>query len=193
MENNNRFLKVVKKYAFEGLACLLIFAIALTVILINNSDKNTTSLAANPVISVSTSALTLTLPMLDATILKDYSESELQWNGTLGWYEAHFAVDLTSTNTDVYAIANGTVLSCEQDYLKGNIITISHANGLTSVYSSLTDVLVEAGDVVALGDKIASAGITASAELSDGNHLHFELLDNGQNIDPSNYLTFENK
>ena len=74
-------------------------------------------------------------------------------------------------------------------------IVIEHANGLQSVYSSLdsTDINVQVGDKVSMGDQLGVASTSASNESLTGAHLHFELIEDGTKIDPNNYLELEPK
>ena len=156
------------------------------------STKNKTSLDIGEDVAVSTN--TYIVPMQNATIAKDYSATELQYNETLKQWEIHKAIDfVASENLDVYAIKNGTVSKVYTNYLEGSVVEISHGDGLVSVYKSLDNVLVKVGDSVVAGAVIASAGETMAEELSTGKHLHLELILNGTKVDPNNYLSLGDK
>ncbi len=101
-------------------------------------------------------------------------------------YMPNSGVDYKSDSVfDVVAIMDGTVTKVTENTLLGKIIEVSHANNLVSVYQSLSSVKVKEGEVVIQGQIIASSGTsTLSKEL--GNHLHFELILNGVNINPEN-------
>ncbi len=101
-------------------------------------------------------------------------------------YMPNSGVDYKSDSVfDVVAIMDGTVTKVTENTLLGKIVEVSHANNLVSVYQSLSSVKVKEGEVVIQGQIIASSGTsTLSKEL--GNHLHFELILNGVNINPEN-------
>lgn len=87
---------------------------------------------------------------------------------------------------DVVSILDGTVKEVKEDTTLGNIITIQHENGITSVYQSVEEISVKANDTVVGGQVIAkSATSNISTEL--GNHLYFELIIDGICVDPENY------
>lgn len=87
---------------------------------------------------------------------------------------------------DVVSILEGTVKEIKEDTTLGNIITIEHENGITSVYQSVSDITVKSGDKVTSGQVIAKSSTSnISTELE--NHLYFELIVNGICVDPENY------
>ena len=142
------------------------------------------------------SQITFCLPMLDASIYKDYNGSELVYNETLKQFEAHKAIDfLASSNMNVYAVLDGVVADVYSNYLEGNVVVIQHANGLKTSYGSLGDnVKVKIGDSVSKGDIIGVASESAYRECGIGSYLHFATLDeNGKKIDPNAYLTLSSK
>lgn len=142
------------------------------------------------------SQITFCLPMLDASIYKDYNGSELIYNSTLKQYEAHKAIDfLASSNMNVYAVLDGIVADVYNNYLEGNVVVIQHANGLKTSYGSLgDDVKVKIGDAVSKGDIIGVASESAYRECGIGSYLHFVTLDeNGKKIDPNAYLSLSAK
>jgi stage II sporulation protein Q len=99
-------------------------------------------------------------------------------------------LDLASTSNepfDVLAAQNGKVIRVEQVPLAGHLVEIDHGNGVSTVYQSLSNVQVTAGDEVAKGDAIAKAGRN-ELEKELGVHLHFEVWENGQPVDPQNKL-----
>lgn len=90
---------------------------------------------------------------------------------------------------EVLAAMSGTVTKVKLDVFKGNSMTIEHANGLQTRYSSITDIVVKEGDTVIQGQPIAT---TTSNEWNQaaGTHLHFEVLENGKAINPRKLLAF---
>lgn len=174
-------------------ALLVAFTIILSTTLIavkanNDSANNSAS------ISVSTNTVTYVAPMENASLVKDFSNKELQYNDTLKQWEVHKAVDISSdTNNNVLAITNGTVTNVYTNYLEGGVVEITHNNGIKSIYKSLEDISVKNGDYVTAGDVIASVSTSMARELNTGNHLHFEMYENNLAVNPNNYIDFSNK
>ena len=194
----NKFKLFMKKYGYYCMVGVLVIALGITIGIAAETEDNTlnTNPADNPVISVTNpEVLTFTLPMENPSIIKDFSGEDIVFNSSVGWWETHEGMDLTSENSLVFAIADGEVLSVVDDQLEGTKIVIEHANGLQSVYSSLdsTDIKVQVGDKVSMGDQLGVASTSASNESLTGAHLHFELIEDGTKIDPNNYLELEPK
>jgi len=206
IKTKNKFTTFIKNYGTILISSFLIVAIAIALLVVGLSPAPAEVQLQEEVIPpiqqeedikvpVTTEpVVTYSLPMNNASIIKDYSIKELQYNQTLNRWEAHLSVDLMSLDTEVMAICDGKVTSVENDYLMGNVITITHDSGLVSVYASLSDdVMVKVGDEVKGGQVIATAGNTASSESADGVHLDFSMLLNGEEVDPNDYLSLQNK
>ena len=91
-----------------------------------------------------------------------------------------------SNNFDVVSILDGTVISIKTDNILGNVVEIRHDNDMISVYQSLSDVNVTENQEVKQGDIIGKSG-TNNISKDLGDHLHFELIINGQNVNPEEY------
>jgi len=106
---------------------------------------------------------------------------------------SHKGIDIAAKEwTEVYAAADGTVLSVTSHYKKekkgyGNNIILQHANGHTTRYAKLSEILVKEGQTVKAGEKIALSGNTGR---STGPHLHFELIKNEKHENPEKYIDF---
>lgn len=186
ISKENKFVDFMKKYWAYTVLGLVVFAVALTFTLaFSLSPKN---------VPVSNNQLSFRLPMQNALVVKDFSNTELQKNETLNQWEAHLAVDLTSDASDVFAVADGTVASVEYSYLDGYTVTINHADGFVSTYSSLSESeIASVGAKVNAGDKIGVAERTASGELELGSHLHFSLMKDNSFVNPNDYLDLQIK
>lgn len=90
---------------------------------------------------------------------------------------------------EVLAARSGVVEEVIADTFQGDEIVISHADGMTTVYSSLTSVQVKKGDEVAQGDPLGSASAN-EWNPSAGTHLHFKVLLNDETVNPASYLGF---
>ena len=191
----NVTMEKVKKNTVRNItyALLVVFTIILSATIIAvNSNKSTSS--SNASIAVGAKVTTYVPPMENASVIKDFSNKQLQYNDTLKQWEIHKALDIASdTSSNVYAIANGTVTNVYTNYLEGGVIEITHDNGIKSVYKSLEDISVKNGDFVNGGDVIASVSTSMARELNTGNHLHFEMFENNLAINPNDYIDFSNK
>lgn len=124
----------------------------------------------------------------------EYSET-MVFNSTLNRYSVHKAMDfMAEEGSSVYAVYDGTVEKIESSLLTGVTVTIDHGNGLKTVYNSMADaeLLVE-GQKVSQGEVIGEVSVTNRQEYKNGAHLHFEVIENGEIIDPVKYLTLEEK
>ncbi len=99
------------------------------------------------------------------------------------------SLSVNSEPFEVLAAMSGEVTEVKLDAFTGNKIVITHPNGMETRYSSVTDILVKEGDTVVQGQPLAT---TTENEWnpSAGIHLHFEVLENGEHVNPRNYLAF---
>jgi stage II sporulation protein Q len=84
---------------------------------------------------------------------------------------------------DVVAILDGTVKSVKEDTTLGNVITIEHENGITSVYQSVGEITVKVDDTITKGQVIAKSA-TSNISTDLGNHLYFALEYENDFINP---------
>lgn len=103
--------------------------------------------------------------------------------------EKHFAIDIAvDKDSPVKAVADGTVIFTGFTANTGYVILLEHSQGFISVYKHNRSIYKSQGELVKIGEVIASAGSTGT--LSTGPHLHFELWENGYPVNPSNYISF---
>ena len=99
---------------------------------------------------------------------------------------AHTGLDIaTSTGTPVLAAASGTVTFSGRKGSYGNLLVITHSNGVQTYYGHCSKLYVSAGTTVTQGQTVAAVGSTGN---STGPHLHFEVRVNGVAYNPQNYL-----
>jgi len=130
----------------------------------------------------------------DVKVLKtyyDYKGEETSQQNSLIYYENTYMQSSGISYSkgdifDVVSILDGTVKEVKEDTTLGNIITIEHENGITSVYQSVGDISVKANDTVTSGQVIAKSS-TSNISTDLGNHLYFELIIDGICVDPENY------
>ncbi len=101
----------------------------------------------------------------------------------------HYGIDIvTSHNEAVKATLDGTVIFSGWTLETGYIIGLQHNRNIISVYKHNSILLKKEGDHVLAGEPIAISG--QSGELTTGPHLHFELWENGNPINPEEYILF---
>ncbi len=99
----------------------------------------------------------------------------------------HTGVDFAlPPGSDVVATADGVVVVQEFGELRGNYVVIRHDQGYRTRYFHLEKALVKNGDVVKEGQVIGLVGSTG--KYSTGPHLHYEVVKNGEEVDPKDYL-----
>lgn len=123
-------------------------------------------------------------------VLSDFSVETLAYDQTMEDWRVHAALDLAAAaGTEVRATAAGTVTDLVEDALMGTTVVIDHGAGLTSTYANLAAVpTVEVGDSVLAGDVIGAVGQTAIAESALPDHLHFVMQQDGEPVNPLDYL-----
>lgn len=98
----------------------------------------------------------------------------------------HKGVDFAGKeDTAIIATAAGVITWASKRYGYGNLIEINHGDGLTTRYGHNKNLLVNVGDVVNKGQKIARMGSTGR---STGPHVHYEILRNNKQIDPIKFV-----
>jgi murein DD-endopeptidase MepM/ murein hydrolase activator NlpD len=98
----------------------------------------------------------------------------------------HAGVDFPApTGTTVLAAGAGKVTFAGKKSGYGNVVEVSHQNGLITRYAHLSAFLVKQGQVVSTGTPIARVGSTGR---STGPHLHFEVRRKDTALDPTRYL-----
>ncbi len=102
----------------------------------------------------------------------------------------HEGIDIKAVRgTPVLAAGDGKVIDATSRYRGqrawGNVVVVDHGHGLVTRYAHLDKFTVKKGDTVNAGDPIGAAGSTGK---STGPHLHFEVIQDGQAIDPAPVL-----
>jgi len=98
----------------------------------------------------------------------------------------HMGIDIGANyGTPIKAVADGTITCAEEWGGYGNLVVIDHGNGVESYYGHCSKLYVTEGQKVKAGDVIAAVGSTGN---STGNHLHFELRNNGVQVNPEKYV-----
>lgn len=132
------------------------------------------------------------MDMANAQVVKPFSMDMVVYNMTLDQYMTHPGVDIEAPmNSGVKAVADGQVTAVYEDDAYGITIEITHENGFRSRYANLgTRQMVEQGDSVKRGQQLSVIGQSALCESIDKCHLHFELYQGEQLLDPATYIDF---
>lgn len=98
----------------------------------------------------------------------------------------HKGFDIAANAGDgIFACANGVVEYADALSTYGLMVKIDHGNGFETIYAHCSKILVKPGEYIHRGDKIAEVGNTGN---STGNHLHFEIIKNGERVNPKNFF-----
>ena len=98
----------------------------------------------------------------------------------------HTGLDIACpTGTDIKVVSDGTVSSVTSGGAYGNLIKVSHGNGIETWYAHCSKIYAKQGQTVEAGDVIAAVGSTGN---STGPHLHLEIRVDGTAINPQKYL-----
>lgn len=98
----------------------------------------------------------------------------------------HMGLDIgIPYGTPIYAAESGQVISAEYHWSWGNNVLIWHNGTYSTRYAHCSSLAVSAGEYVQKGQVIGYAGSTGN---STGNHLHFEVYQNGSRVDPLNFV-----
>lgn len=123
-------------------------------------------------------------------IIKDFASDTLLYSKTLDEWIVHNGIDIKADKTSVVVASEaGTVESIKNDPRYGLTITIAHANGYKTIYANLlSSEFVSEGDIVEKGQTIGTVGESASFEVADDPHLHFEMTLDGEYVNPTIYF-----
>ena len=102
------------------------------------------------------------------------------------WGRNHNGIDIAAkTGTPIYAPCNGVVTFSGVRNGYGNYVTIDHGAGYVTTYAHMNKACVTEGMILRQGDLIGEIGTTGRVT---GAHLHFEILLNGEFVDPMDYI-----
>lgn len=102
------------------------------------------------------------------------------------WGKQHKGIDIAGPDSRAISAAdNGVVTDAGHSGGYGNKIEIDHNNGMKTVYAHLSSIDVNVGQTVEKGHKLGVMGSTGN---STGVHLHFEVYENGNLKNPTEYV-----
>lgn len=102
------------------------------------------------------------------------------------WGSFHRGIDIARpSDYTIKAADNGVVTFAGNDGSYGNKVVVDHNNGYQTIYAHLASINVNIGQSVPVGTNLGIMGATGR---STGIHLHFEIIQNGENINPLSFL-----
>ena len=152
-----------------------------------NTTQNTTSETTEETTEVK--ELTFQKPV-EGEIVREFAQDNLVYSETLEEWVTHNGIDIKADKTTVVKAAEaGVVKSIKNDPRYGLTIVIEHDDVYQTVYSNLlTSEFVIEGETVEKGQSIGTVGNSAVFEIADEPHLHFEILKDSIQVDPSIYI-----
>ena len=150
-----------------------------------SSDKTESTESAEPVNKPVKSEVGNIMPV-EGEIDVPFSNGELVKSVTLGVWKTHDGADiLCDAGTDVKSMSDGIVKEIKDDPLWGVCVTVEQSNGLDVCYCGLAKELsVKAGQELKQGEIIGKTGDTNQCEILQKPHLHIEVRDGDNYVDP---------
>lgn len=106
------------------------------------------------------------------------------------WGTMHWGIDISDGGVygqPIIAADGGTVtFAGNTGGGYGNFVIIDHGNGYQTIYGHASELAVTTGQSVSQGDTVAYVGSTGN---STGPHLHFEIVENGEKVNPLNFVS----
>lgn len=128
------------------------------------------------------------LPVRKGTITSTFGYRTDPFTGHAAF---HAGMDFSGAQgTDIYTVASGVVSFAGIKNGYGNVIEVNHGNGYVTRYAHAQSLVAKVGDMVAKDQLIAYMGSTGR---STGTHLHYEVIENGKQINPATYVNLAMK
>jgi len=97
----------------------------------------------------------------------------------------HGGIDIVAKlGTPVMATGAGKIIKAKMDGNWGNLVIIDHSGGFHTWYAHMNGITVEVGDIVSMNEIIGHVGSTGK---STGPHLHYEVRENGNRVNPEDF------
>lgn len=124
-------------------------------------------------------------PISNKELTKLHTTYGMRWNPG-GFWRPHKGLDFSAPEgTPVYATGDGKITDAHYSDSFGYVIYMDHQFGFSTRYAHLSRFAVNVGDVVKRGQVIGFVGDTGH---SFGNHLHYEVLFRGDQVNPINFF-----
>jgi len=125
----------------------------------------------------------------EGTIVCGFSGDKLYYDSVMGDFRTHNGIDIAApADSEVVAAYDGTIDSVYTDTL-GKTVILNHGNGFMTKYSNLDDIEnLSVGMELKQGDFIAHVGTYQYGENTTEPHLHFEIIRDGEFVDPELFI-----
>lgn len=119
-----------------------------------------------------------------------FAADHLAYNATTKDWRTHEGLDIEAViGQEVYAAADGSVLTIYDDENYGMTVVLRHTDGYSTHYSNLSEeIAVEVGQSVSTGSILGTVGNTANSETATQPHLHFSLYRDNVPLDPEEFF-----
>jgi len=125
-------------------------------------------------------------PISNKDLVRLHTTFGMRLHPLLGYWREHRGLDLTAPmGAPVYATGDGYVHMAHYSDTFGLVIYLRHGFGYETRYAHLAKYIVKHGDTVRRGQVIGYVGTTGQ---SDASHLHYEVLYNGDQVNPMNFF-----
>ena len=115
--------------------------------------------------------------------------SKTRQHPVFGTVRPHGGTDIAGVHGEpIWAADGGMVVYADQMLGYGNIVILNHGKGRTTFYAHQQKILVKVGQAVRKGDLI---GLVGSTGVSTGPHLHFEIRQGIENLDPYHFIPYK--
>ena len=136
----------------------------------------------------SSSAAPASTQPVSGRVLNVYSGDELVYSSTLGDWRTHNGVDYAcAQDAQVCAPAAGKVTAVDTDSRWGSVVCIEDSAGHLWRVCGTADPTVQTGDEVSVGQILGRAGSIPN-ECAEETHIHLEVLQGEQYLDPAKLL-----
>lgn len=130
-------------------------------------------------------------------VTKSHDLDTLVFSKTTNEWRVHRGIDIScKAGAAVMAAADGKVSEIVDDPFLGKTVRISHNGGGVTVYANLAPELADGlsvGGEIKCGQVIGCVGETATSEIAEEPHLHFEMTVAGKSVDPMSYISAESR
>ena len=216
MENKNqqqskKNRSKANRYLYIAAAAVLCLGAILTGVLLTVRNRETPAPTDDvPAISTPDDGQNQNPPDQDASLIlpefvaptvglvtKSHDLDTLVFSKTTDDWRVHRGIDIScKAGAAVMAAADGTVSEIVDDGFFGKTVKIQHNGGGVTIYANLAPELaegLEVGKAVKCGQVIGCVGETASMEIAEEPHLHFEMTVGGKSVDPMSYISAESR
>ncbi len=158
----------------------------------STQSKPQTDIESKPAEETATTVANFFIRPLLGDIIKNFSDTELQYSNTFNDMRLHKGIDIAGDlNAPVMASGDGTVTDVYQDALYGWVVKIDHGNEIIAKYCGLaSSPTVKKNDTVDSSKQIGVLG-ELPYESAEPTHLHIEFTQNGKSVDPLKFFVLK--